>query len=81
MAALEYIINVKGLLVIIAAWFGIQLVASYVSYRRLAHIPGPWAARWSSFWLVKAVWSQESHLKFYKVAKTYGEYQIYTPSV
>jgi len=78
MTVLEYIINVQVLVLIITAWFGFQLVASYISYRRLSRIPGPWLARWSSLWLVGAVWRRQSHLEFYEIAEIYGEYQVYT---
>lgn len=49
-------------------------VNSYLSYRRLSHIPGPRLAAWSSFWLVRAVYRKQSHLEFYAVAKKYGEF-------
>lgn len=49
------------------------IITSYLSYRRLAHIPGPWLARWSSLWLVRAMWRKESHLEFHGVAQKYGE--------
>jgi len=72
MAVLEYVFSVRVLPLIVAAWFGVQLVAFYISYRRLSHIPGPWLARWSSLWLVGAVWRKQSHLEFYEIAKKYG---------
>jgi hypothetical protein len=48
------------------------LVHSYLSYRRLSHIPGPWLAGWSSLWLVGVVWRKKSHLEFYEIARKYG---------
>jgi hypothetical protein len=55
----------------IVAWY---LACSYLSYRRLSHIPGPWLAGWSSLWLVGAVWRKKSHLEFYEVEKKYGQF-------
>jgi hypothetical protein len=78
MGVLDFIFSVQVLVLICAAWFGVQVVAWYISYRRLSHIPGPWLARWSSLWLVGAVWRRHSHLEFYEIAKTYGECQDYT---
>jgi hypothetical protein len=78
MAIPEFINNLQVLILIFTVLFGVQLVASYISYRRLSHIPGPWLASWSSLWLVGAVWRRHSHLEFYDIAKIYGEYQDYT---
>ncbi|KAE9382184.1 cytochrome P450 [Stipitochalara longipes BDJ] len=72
MAVLEYIINIQVLVLVFAAWLGVQLVVSYISYSRLSHIPGPWFARWSSLWLVGTIWRRQSHLEFYEIAKKYG---------
>ena len=49
------------------------LLDSYLSYRKLSHIPGPGLAGWSSLWIVGAIWRKQSHLEFYEVAKKYGE--------
>jgi hypothetical protein len=50
------------------------LVHSYLSYRRLSHIPGPWLAAWSNLWLVGIVLRKQSHLEFYELAEKYGIY-------
>lgn len=52
------------------AWYSIR---SYLSYRRLSHIPGPRGVGWSSLWLLGAIWRKQSHLEFYKVGKQYGK--------
>ncbi len=48
------------------------LLQQYLSYRRLAHIPGPTLAAWSNLWLVRAIWRQQSHLDVGEVSKKYG---------
>jgi hypothetical protein len=50
------------------------LVHSYLSYRRLSHIPGPWLAAWSNLWLVSVVLRKQSHLEYYELAEKYGIY-------
>jgi hypothetical protein len=47
-------------------------VTSYLSYRRLSHIKGPWFAAWSNLWLVGVVWRRKINLELYEVYKTYG---------
>jgi hypothetical protein len=59
------------ILLTVVAWY---LAYSYLSYRRLSHIPGPWLAGWSSLWLVGAVGRKKSHLEFYEVEKKYGQF-------
>jgi hypothetical protein len=54
----------------LVVWY---IVQSYTSYRRLAHIPGPGLAGWSSLWLVGTVWRKRAHIEFYDVAKQYGD--------
>jgi hypothetical protein len=56
--------------VTLVVWY---LIQSYTSYRRLAHVPGPWLAAWSSLWLVGTVWRKRAHIEFYDVAKQYGD--------
>ncbi|CZR67450.1 related to pisatin demethylase (cytochrome P450) [Phialocephala subalpina] len=51
---------------------GYFIVVQYLSYRRLAHIPGPRLAACSNLWLVRAIWGQQSHLDVYEVSKQYG---------
>jgi len=53
------------------------LIHSYLSYRRLSHIPGPWLAGWSNLWLVGAIYRKHSNLEFYKLAQKYGMYYLY----
>jgi hypothetical protein len=50
------------------------LVHSYLSYRRLSQIPGPWLAGWSNLWLVGVVLRKQSHLEFYELEQKYGMY-------
>jgi hypothetical protein len=50
------------------------LLHSYLSYRRLSHIPGPWLAAWSNLWLVGVVLRKQSHLEYYELAEKYGIY-------
>jgi hypothetical protein len=45
---------------------------SYTSYRRLAHIKGPFLAGWSNFWLVRTVYNLNTHQELYLVNKKYG---------
>ena len=45
---------------------------SYSSYRRLAHIKGPFLAGWSNFWLVRTVYNLNTHQELYEVNKKYG---------
>jgi len=58
------------LIVTLSSWF---LIVSYLSYRRLSHIPGPRLAHWSCLWLVGAIWRKKSHLEFYDLHKQYGQ--------
>lgn len=60
----------KIIALLAAVWVGAQW---YLSYRRLAHIPGPWLAGLSSFWLVGSVWRRRSHIEFYNITEKYGE--------
>lgn len=45
---------------------------SYISYRRLAHIKGPFLAGWSNFWLVRTVYNLNTHQELYEVNEKYG---------
>jgi hypothetical protein len=47
-------------------------LSSYTSYRRLAHIKGPFLAGWSNFWLVRTVYNLNTHQELYLVNKKYG---------
>jgi len=54
--------------------YGLQ---SYISYRRLAHIKGPFLAAWTNFWLVRAVYNKNTHQELYDASKKYG--MLYSP--
>lgn len=56
-----------------AALVALYAWQSYLSYRRLSHIPGPWLAQWSQLWLLKSIYGQQSHLEMHEVSKKYGE--------
>lgn len=43
-----------------------------LSYRRLRHIPGPFLARISKLWVVRAVTSGRAHLTFHDTSIRYG---------
>ncbi|KUJ07798.1 cytochrome P450 [Mollisia scopiformis] len=60
--------SIPGFTVLIAYW----ILRQYLSYRRLAHLPGPTFAAWSNLWLVRTIWNQQSHLDVYEVSKKYG---------
>jgi len=58
-------------------YFGILAVCAYglscyISYRRLAHIKGPFLAGWSNLWLVKSVYDLNTHLALDQANKKYG---------
>jgi hypothetical protein len=46
----------------------------YRDYDRLKDFKGPWAAPWTSFWLVRAVAGLQTHAELYKVCRKYGRY-------
>jgi hypothetical protein len=52
-------------------------LSSYISYRRLAHIKGPFVAGWSNFWLVRTVYNLNTHYELYQVNKKYGTRVFY----
>jgi len=58
-------------------YFGIFAVCAYglscyISYRRLAHIKGPFLAGWSNLWLVKSVYNLNTHQDLYQANMKYG---------
>jgi hypothetical protein len=68
---MEFLFTGLKILVLPAlAWYIVQW---YRSYRRLAHIPGPWLAGWSNLWLVGAIWRKRSHIEFYDMAEKHGD--------
>lgn len=46
---------------------------SFFWQRGSSHVPGPWLARWSRFWLIRVLASGDSAQKFAEVNKTYGK--------
>ena len=56
---------------VLTAWY---LLRTWQSYSRLSHIKGPWLAHLSDFWLLKALYGQQTHHLLYAVDKTYGMY-------
>jgi hypothetical protein len=48
------------------------VLRSYSSYQRLAHIKGPFFAKWSNLWLLRAVQKLNTHQALYKVNNKYG---------
>jgi hypothetical protein len=69
-SVLELLYSARWYIVlIIVASYAVQ---SYLSYRRLSQVNGPWLAQWSVLWLLGAVYRQRTHLELHEVSKTYG---------
>jgi len=49
------------------------LYRSFVSDRRLCHIPGPSGAGFSKLWMIQATASGQMHLKLADACKKYGK--------
>lgn len=56
------------------AAYGLRL---YRQYSRLKAFDGPWTTGWSSFWLVRAVVGQNTHIDLAKVCEKYGTHQAW----
>ena len=48
------------------------VIKLYRDYDRLKDFKGPWAAPWTSFWLVRAVGGLQAHAKLDEVCQKYG---------
>lgn len=57
---------------------GVYVVATRIrDWRRLCHIPGPGAAGWTDFWLIRKTWQGKVFEGLGDVCKEYGEYLTY----
>jgi hypothetical protein len=57
------------------------LLRPLVNFWRLRHIPGPWQAKLTNFWLARKFWNQESFVAIARdLDKQYGPVVRYGPN-
>ena len=65
--------TVRPVLLVAAALFAIYYgITTYISYRRLAHIPGPRLAAFSELWFFNATSNGDLYLEAERVLRQYG---------
>jgi cytochrome P450 len=50
----------------------VSLFTAFRSYRRLSHIPGPWSAAFSKWWMIRATANGEMPFKLAEACRQYG---------
>jgi hypothetical protein len=46
--------------------------ATRPKWASLSHVPGPWVAKWTRFWIAKALWTGRSHQVWIETNAKYG---------
>ena len=68
-AASPSLLGLAALGIVALAWL---VVNTFVSYRKLRHIPGPWLARISQLWLFNVTFKGDLYLAMEDVIQKYG---------
>jgi hypothetical protein len=58
---------------VVASLLAVAFTYQLTSFLRLRHVPGPWWAAWTPFWLVLTQLTGRMHFILHDVTKRYGK--------
>ncbi len=66
--------------IVVGVWLLFSAIARVRAWYRLRHIPGPWLAGWTDFWLIRTTWHLQVFNNLGQACKDYGEFCTLPPA-